>query len=147
MKILTLFTVFFAAAFFYSSSVNMAIAGKEVIIEIKERFFIAQTNEIYLNAQDYIGKTVKYEGIFNVYESDINGKKRYFVIRYGPGCCIFDATAGFEVYWNKQYPNQNDWVEVVGVVEEYDEKGIKYLRLALNSLTVLQKRGKETVTR
>jgi uncharacterized membrane protein YcgQ (UPF0703/DUF1980 family) len=144
-KAFTFLTIFTAAMLIYGSSARTAVQS-DGIIEIKEKFFIAQTNEIYLNAEEYIGKTIKYEGLFGTYEQP-DGEKRYFVIRYGPGCCSFDANAGFEVYWNKQYPTPNDWVEAVGVLEEYEEEGIKYLRVALNSLTVMQTRGKETVLR
>lgn len=115
------------------------------VIEIKEKMFIAQTNDIYINAEDYLGKTIKYEGIFNSFYNDANDTTYYYVIRYGPGCCGFDANAGFEVVWSGDYPNNNDWVEVVGVLEEFEEDGNKYLRLDLSSLTVLDTRGEEYV--
>jgi hypothetical protein len=116
------------------------------LIEIKEKMFIAQTNDIYFNAEDYLGKTIKYEGIFQSYTWEENGVTYYSVIRYGPGCCGVDANAGFEVIWDKEYPLPDDWVEAVGVLDEYDEDGYKYLRLALNSLTVLDTRGEEYVS-
>lgn len=116
------------------------------VIEIKEKLFISQTNDIYYNAEDYLGKMIKYEGIFDVYEVAETDTKYYSVIRYGPGCCGDDANAGFEVRWDKDYPFPNDWVEAVGILEEYDEDGLKYLRLALSSLTVLPTRGAEYVS-
>jgi uncharacterized membrane protein YcgQ (UPF0703/DUF1980 family) len=115
------------------------------VVEIKEKMFVAQTNYVYYNAADYLGKTIKYEGIFDVYEVPETGAKYYSVIRYGPGCCGIDANAGFEVVWDKGYPKQNDWVEAVGVLEEYEGNGYKSLRLALSSLTVLAQRGAEYV--
>jgi uncharacterized membrane protein YcgQ (UPF0703/DUF1980 family) len=115
------------------------------LVLIKEKMFIAQTNDIYLNAEDYLGRPIRYEGIFSVYEAPETGAKYYAVIRYGPGCCGIDANAGFEVIWAKPYPNQGDWVEAVGVLEEYENDGHKYLRLALSSLTVLPVRGAEYV--
>jgi len=116
------------------------------VIEIKEKMFIAQTNEIYINTKDYLGKTIKYEGIFNEVQS--NGKTYRYVIRYGPGCCPGDVSAaGFEVVWDKAYPKHDDWVEAAGVLETYNDGGIPTLRLALKSLTVLTKRGAERVTR
>lgn len=122
----------------------VAPAGK--VVEIKEKMFIAQTNDIYFNAEDYLGKTIKYEGIFDVYEDTETGAKYYSVIRYGPGCCGVDANAGFEVRWDEDYPASNDWVEAVGVLEEYEEDGNKYLRLNLSSLKVLPARGAEYVS-
>jgi zinc transport system permease protein len=116
------------------------------LVVIKEKMFIAQTNDIYYNAEDYLGKTIKYEGIFDVYEIPESGEKYYSVIRYGPGCCGIDANAGFEVTWDNDYPTPNDWVEAVGVLEEYEEDGWHYLRLSLSSLTVLPTRGAEYVS-
>lgn len=116
------------------------------IIEIKEKMFIAQTNDIYFNPVDYLGKTIKYEGIFNVYEALETGARYYSVIRYGPGCCGDDAYAGFEVIWDKDYPQQEDWVEAIGILKEYEENGYQYLRLELSSLTVLPTRGEEYVS-
>jgi zinc transport system permease protein len=119
------------------------------VIEIKEKMFIAQTNDVYLNADDYLGKTIKLRGLFK--------KERYagidaeycFVRRYGPGCCGTDGNAGFEVTWDqpeKPYPGVDDWVEAVGVLGYYEEDGYPYLYLALSSLNVLDERGAEFVT-
>jgi len=116
-------------------------------VEIREKMFIAQTNDIYINKNDYLGKTIKYEGVFDTSMWRGNGKIYHFVIRLGPGCCPGDnSAAGFEVIWDKGYPKKNDWVEAAGVLEEYDDDGVPSLRLALTSLKVLAKRGKEKVT-
>jgi zinc transport system permease protein len=128
-----------------SASADTAAAEDSDIIEIREKMFIAQTNDIYFNTPDYLGKTIKYEGIFTVYEVPETGAVYYSVIRYGPGCCGIDANAGFEVLWDKPYPQQNDWVEAIGVLEQYEEDGYQYLRLALSSLEVLPTRGAEYV--
>jgi hypothetical protein len=120
------------------------------IIEIKEKLFVAQSNDVYYNYEDYLGKTLKYEGIFQGYTDSNTGLTYYSVIRYGPGCCGVDANCGFEVKWvgdeNPGYPALNDWVEVVGVLEKYEEDDWEYLRLSLTSLTVLPTRGAEVVT-
>ena len=117
------------------------------VIEIKEKMFIAQTNDIYLNAEDYLGKIIKLEGLFK--QDDGYNKSYFFVIRYGPGCCGFDANAGFEVEWAKgkakPYPAVDSWVEATGELKSYEEDGMKYLYLDLASLNVLNKRGAETV--
>lgn len=115
------------------------------VIEIKEKLFIAQTNDIYINPEDYLGKTLKYEGIFIPFFWEETGETYYYVIRYGPGCCGFDANAGFEVIWDGDWPEENDWVEVIGVLEMYEEDGWKLLRLSLTEMTVLDVRGEEYV--
>jgi len=119
-------------------------------VEIKEKMFIAQTNDVYLNPEDYLGKTIKLEGLFKHPESDYGNY--CFVIRYGPGCCGTDGNAGFEIAWEPRdqapvgYPSIDDWVEAVGVLKTYEEDGYPYLYLALSSLTVLDKRGAEFVS-
>lgn len=120
-------------------------AAIPVDLEIKEKMFVAQTNDVYFNPEDYLGKTIKLEGIFSVLDVPETNMTYYSVIRYGPGCCGVDANAGFEVEWDKAYPKQDDWVEAVGVLESYEEDGSSYLRLALSSLKVLPVRGEEYV--
>jgi uncharacterized membrane protein YcgQ (UPF0703/DUF1980 family) len=120
------------------------------VVEIKEKMFVAQSNDIYYNYEDYLGKTIKYEGMMDSY-TDLNTEMTYYsVIRYGPGCCGIDANCGFEVMWtddtSPNYPKDNEWVEAVGVLKEYEELGYSYLLLELTSLTVLDERGAEYVT-
>jgi uncharacterized membrane protein YcgQ (UPF0703/DUF1980 family) len=116
------------------------------IVEIKEKMFVAQTNDVYINPDEYLGRTIKLEGMFGL---DLEmSPPVYYVFRYGPGCCGYDANAGFEVVWKDEktaYPNENDWVEAAGVLENYEDDGEPYLRLALTSLVVKAERGLETV--
>jgi uncharacterized membrane protein YcgQ (UPF0703/DUF1980 family) len=122
------------------------------IIEIKEKMFIAQTNDVYLNPEEYLGKTIKLEGLFKLERYAGNDPAYCFVLRYGPGCCGNDGNAGFEVAWDKWalednlYPNTDDWVEAIGVLKTYEEDGYPYLYIALSELTVLDKKGAEYVT-
>jgi uncharacterized membrane protein YcgQ (UPF0703/DUF1980 family) len=124
---------------------------KTGVIEIKEKMFIAQTNDIYLNSGDYLGKTIKLEGLFK--REDFSWQKRplYYVLRYGPGCCGYDGSAGFEVLWGTTYtlkpgyPKEDDWVEAIGTLTTYEEEGYQSLYLVLSRLTVLEKRGAEFV--
>jgi zinc transport system permease protein len=130
------------------------------IIEIKEKMFIAQTNDVYLNPEDYLGKTIKIEGLFKTASYDDLSRVFSFVLRNGPGCCGNDGAVGFEVSWPEasgpnnaaplltghEYPRQDQWVEAVGTLSYYEDEGYPYLYLALNSLEVKQKRGREFVS-
>jgi uncharacterized membrane protein YcgQ (UPF0703/DUF1980 family) len=113
-------------------------------IEIRERMFLGQVNDVYLNTRDHSGKIIKLEGIFMVEEW--GGRTYRFVARYGPGgCCGNDAMVGFEVVWtesNKAYPEHNSWVEAAGVLKTEGRS----MHLDLISLTVLNRRGAEFVT-
>jgi uncharacterized membrane protein YcgQ (UPF0703/DUF1980 family) len=112
--------------------------------------FISQINDVYLNAEDYLGKTIKLEGIFKSEQYYEEAPTYCFVIRYGPGCCGFDSNAGFEVQWDKSrtqpYPAVDSWVEATGILKLYTEDdNSQYLYLDLSSLDVLSKRGAEVV--
>jgi uncharacterized membrane protein YcgQ (UPF0703/DUF1980 family) len=120
-------------------------------IEIREKMFAAQVSDVYLNAEDYLGKTIKLEGLFKSEQYYGKDEPYCFVIRYGPGgCCGMDANVGFEVAWAKEnakpYPVADSWVEATGVLKTYEEDGYaNYLYLDLSSLNVLSRRGAETV--
>ena len=120
--------------------------GKSDVIEITEKMFTEQVNDVYLNAEDYLGKTITYEGIFDIDYGPYTNNSYYYVIRYGPGCCGDDGYVGFEVQWDGEYPEQDDWVEVTGVLEVYEEGGYKYLYLKVTSINVLETRGLEFVS-
>jgi zinc transport system permease protein len=142
-------SVVFPAGNYEGGSIPAKVTTESTVIEIREKMFIAQTNDVYLNPEDYLGKTIKLEGLFKQEQYEENYPAYCFVLRYGPGCCGSDGNAGFEVAWDKvdkSYPNDEDWVEAVGVLKTYEEDGYPYLYLALSSLTVLDERGAEFVT-
>ena len=117
----------------------------EADVEIKEKLFIEQINDIYLNPDDYMGKTIKYEGVFEAFEYEPPDRSYYYVVRYGPGCCGTDGVVGFEIVWDGEYPDYNDWVEVVGIIEPFDEYGYDTVRMVASSLLPLPYRGEENV--
>jgi uncharacterized membrane protein YcgQ (UPF0703/DUF1980 family) len=157
-SLLTIYYVKKTGAVSYSNSTSneesvgfQRPALKDGTIEIREKMFATQINDVYLNAEDYLGKTIKLEGLFKS-ELYYGKEEPYcFVIRYGPGgCCGMDANVGFEVAWAKEnakpYPVVDSWVEATGVLKTYEEDGYaNYLYLDLSSLNVLSKRGAETV--
>ena len=119
------------------------------VIDIKEKLFIAQTNDIYINGADYLGKTIRYQGIYanSTDWDDQSDTVIHYVIRYGPGCCGYDGEAGFEVRWDGEWPPADSWVEVEGTLcEDVFDSGMKVLYLDLDALTVMEERGEEFVT-
>ncbi|MDR1930226.1 MAG: hypothetical protein LBQ44_06290 [Treponema sp.] len=125
-----------------------APAPPSQVVEITEKMFIAQTNDVYLNPEDYLGKTIKLEGLFKTETYTDLSKTYCFVLRFGPGCCGNDGSAGFEVIWSGDhpYPKEDAWVEAEGVLSTYEEEGYPYLYLALSQLNVKNKRGAEFVS-
>ena len=128
-----------------------------VDVVIGEKFFMTQIYDIAVNYKDYLGKSIKIEGLFKCRQWD--GKTAYYVYRNTPGCCGNDGEIGYELSWDQDYqggaivsgseqetyPNPNDWVEVRGVLKRYEKSGFPALYLALSELTVKDKRGKEFI--
>ena len=113
------------------------------IHEITEKMFIGQINDVYYNYKDYQNKYIKYEGIFiTLPGSEMDYR---LVMRYGPGCCADDGFVGFQVYYEGTYPKQNEWVEVIGLVKEYEVDGANAYVLHIKELTIKDKKGKTYV--
>lgn len=116
------------------------------IFVIREKMFITQINDIYLNPDEYKDKTIQLEGIFDAYEDPEDSKyNKYYIIRYGPGCCGNDGVAGFQILFDGDKPKPNDWIEVTGELQMVVEDGSEYVALKVNSLKVLTERGAEYV--
>lgn len=116
------------------------------IVEIQEKMFITQIDDIYLNPDYYKGKIIKLEGMYDEYTDDNTNKTYYSVIRNAPGCCGDDGVAGFNFTYEGVKPEQNDWIAVEGTVEvEEQEDGYQQVTLKLSKLTVKTERGAEYV--
>ena len=151
-KIVAAIIMAMAVSFFMTgcSGAKETGAAAKNVVEINEKMFIAQVNDVYLNADEYLGKTIKLEGIFKREQYFDAEDPYFFVIRYGPGCCGYDGNVGFEIKWDKHnmqpYPADESWVEATGELKFYEENGYsKYLYLDLSSLAVLNRRGAEVV--
>ena len=145
-------SIIVAAALFLGncSGTKKSEVSNDKVIEIKEKMFISQVNDIYLNTEDYLGKTIKLQGLFKE-EKPYEGDPYCFVLRYGPGCCGYDGNVGFEIKWDESraqpFPKVDSWIETTGVLKKYEADGYAdYLYLDLISLNVLKKRGAEIVT-
>jgi uncharacterized membrane protein YcgQ (UPF0703/DUF1980 family) len=120
------------------------------VIEIREKMFMAHVSDVYLNASDYLGRTIKLEGVFRSQQYYSGENSSYFVVRYGPGDgCCGAGEFGFSVKWSnintRQYPTDNSWVEAIGVLRVEQIEYYQSLYLELSSLTVLNRRGAEYV--
>lgn len=115
------------------------------ILEIKDKMFLTQINDIYFNYERYKDKTIIVEGMFTYLESYFDNSKFPAVYRRGPGCCGNDGWGGFILDWKGTYPELEAWIKVVGkpVIKEY--KGYQDLYLEVVSLDVKQERGLEFV--
>lgn len=125
---------------------SIASAKSTKIIELTDKFYVTYINDIFYNQDDYLGKTLRLQGAYMKATYNLgNSKKKQidFVYRNGPGCCGNDgAMCGFEFEnTNKVTLKDDDWIEVTGVLETYEENGLSFLRLANCTVTVMKKRG------
>lgn len=121
-------------------------AKNDDIIEINEKVFITQINDIFFNFEDYKDKTIVVEGMYSIFESEISDIKMPVVYRNGPGCCSNDAWAGFLLKYNGELPKENDWIRVTGKPElEHTKEGYTNLYLNVDKIKILKERGKEDV--
>ena len=93
----------------------------------------SQVYNMMASPEDYIGKTIRVAGYFDVYEDAETGNN-YFA------CMIPDATAccaqGLEFLWAGEHTYPDDYPEpgcdmtMTGRFETYEEDGAEYIRLA-----------------
>lgn len=92
----------------------------------------AEVYNMMVTPENYVGRTVKMQGQFTVYEDTENNKVYY-------ACVIADATAccqqGLEfvlsgnVTYPDDYPEPDTEITVTGVFQTYEESGYKYCHL------------------
>lgn len=118
-----------------------------VDVDVKEGNYVSFINEIYTNTSDYVGKNIRIQGMFSSETVEQTGNSYYYVYRVGPGCCGNDGSmCGFEFTWDKMDTlKENDWLEVIGELETYQEGDNTYLNLKASSVKVMDTRGAETV--
>ncbi len=121
-------------------------SSEQSILEITEKMFITQINDIYYNFDDYKDRTVAVEGMYAVFYAWDENLASPAVFRYGPGCCENDGWGGFMLDYDGELPEEDDWIRVVGVpklVTAYD--GYIDLYLDVDSIEILDVRGEEYV--
>ena len=100
----------------------------------------AEVNNIMTNPENYMGKTIKIVGPYNVSYYDKTGLSYHYVL-------IEDATAccqqGIEFLWKgdhkypDDYPQAQTRIEVFGVFGSYEELGQTYYYLAVDDVAIL----------
>lgn len=108
-------------------------ADTKNMLEIGDSYFIQATNDVYVNLNTYIGKTIKVQGLIYSYK-DNNGDICYAVVRRTPGCCGADGLAGLDIRYDGEYPEDNTWVTVIGVVDTDNVFGNKIPAIQVTSL-------------
>jgi len=117
--------------------------GNERLIEIGDRLFIMQVDNIYTNAQRYLGRMVQLQGIFETHHWE--GETFHIVFRNAPGCCGDDGVVGFQLDLDGTPPlADNAWVEVTGELERFGPNPNE-IRLRVTNIEEMAERGIEFV--
>jgi len=107
-------------------------SGEDNVHTLDERFFGTQILEIFQNQDDFLGRTIRYEGIFSNF--DMLTESVFIVYRYEDGCCGPEPV-GLEVFLDDIAPFPDDtWVEVTGVLSRFERGGQIGMRLNVTSL-------------
>jgi len=116
----------------------MAQTNNKSFCLLKDRLFVQQVRDIYLNPQTYGDKIVQVEGFFDKY-IDENKQERYEVYRKTAGCCGDDGRAGFEFVYKKEKLSfkTNEWILVEALVKERVIDG--YDHIYLEAISVVKK--------
>jgi uncharacterized membrane protein YcgQ (UPF0703/DUF1980 family) len=93
------------------------------VCSIKDRLFLQQVQDIYLNPDSYRGKTIQIEGFFGKFTDEKN-KEFYVVFRNSAGCCGNDGKSGFEFVYKKGKLDfkDNEWIYVEAKLAEDGER-------------------------
>ncbi len=116
------------------------------ILEIKDKLFLTQINDIYFNYESYKDKTIIVEGMFTYFVSYLDDSEVPAVFRFGPGCCGNDGWGGFLLDWKGTYPEDNDWIKVTGKPVIKTTGGYQDLFLEVMSIEIKAERGNEYVS-
>jgi len=116
----------------------MAQANNKSFCLLKDRLFVQQVRDIYLNPQTYGDKIVQIEGFFEKHKDEDN-QERYEVFRKTAGCCGDDGRAGFEFVYKKEklHFKTNEWIMVEALVKERMIDG--YGHIYLEAISVVKK--------
>jgi uncharacterized membrane protein YcgQ (UPF0703/DUF1980 family) len=102
------------------------------VFAIGEEMFWTTINEMYINMEDYVGRTVQLSGVMQEYEYD--GKPYNAVIRMATCCGPDNVPIGFEFTWDGDLPAPDTWIEVVGKLVKETDNGDDYLMIEATSV-------------
>ncbi|MGN0350634.1 MAG: hypothetical protein ACI4ES_03200 [Roseburia sp.] len=102
------------------------------LTELTSTMVYSEVYQMMIAPEDYLGKTVKMNGSFTVFENQETGQLYY-------ACVILDATAccsqGIEFVlegdytYPDDYPEENENITVTGIFNTYEENGYTYCQL------------------
>lgn len=102
------------------------------LTELTSTMVYSEVYQMMVAPEDYLGKTVKMNGSFTVFQNQETGQLYYAcVISDATACCsqgIEFALEGDYTYPD-DYPKENENITVIGIFNTYEEEGYTYCQL------------------
>lgn len=128
------------------ASPPIADASPLEVLEIGEKMFWAQIDDIYFNFDDYKDVEIIVEGMYIELSVSNDDYMTPSIYRRGPGCCGNDGQGGFLLHYDGERPAENEWIKVTGTPELVpSEYGFDILYLNVISFEIKEERGAEFV--
>lgn len=132
-----------------AAALQAAGLAQNDILDIREKMFLTTVYDIYFNFDNYRGKAIAIEGMFNTMGNvaALDGYDDvYMIYRRSPGCCGNDGFDGYELRFEGEKPQLNDWIKVWGILRDVKTDGpLPQIYLEVVSMQVLAERGAEFV--
>lgn len=123
--------------------------SSDEVIKVMEPVYLDYVQEIHLNQDEYMGKTIEIEGMFTSKYDEIENKTFYYIYRLSDNIHYHDdkkeieeVMSGFKLTYDKVMPKEKEWIKVIGVLEKEDNDIV----IKATSITTMQERGLEKVT-
>jgi predicted small lipoprotein YifL len=106
------------------------------LTKLSSTMVFSEVYNMMLSPEEYVGKTIKAEGIFQVFQDSDNTNFYALVIADATACC----QQGLELIWDgdpaypDDYPKENSEIEITGVYKSYVEEGNTYYYVLVNDV-------------
>lgn len=106
------------------------------LTKLSSTMVFSEVYNMMISPEEYVGKTIKAEGIFQVFQDSDNSNFYALVIADATACC----QQGLELIWDgdpaypDDYPKENSEIEITGVYQSYIEDGNTYYYVQVNDV-------------
>jgi hypothetical protein len=110
------------------------------LTDLSSTMVFAEVSNIMYFPEEYIGKTVKINGLYNSwYFEPTDTYYSHVIIEDALACCSsgLEFTLGENYAFPEDYPQNDTRIEITGVFDSYDELGLTYYHIKADSMTVV----------
>lgn len=106
------------------------------LTKLSSTMVFSEVYNMMISPEEYMGKTIKAEGIFQVFQDSDNTNFYALVIADATACC----QQGLELIWEgdpvypDDFPKENSEIEITGVYKSYVEEGNTYYYVLVNDV-------------